>query len=163
MPSLNLPFAGRSAIVTGSGRNIGRSIALSLARGGAAVVVNGHRDAAAVDAVVREITDAGGRAIGVMADVSSHEAVAAMVQRAAQEFGSLDIAVSNVAMRKMQPFLEITPEDWNAVLGTNLSPAFYLARYAIPHMRRRRWGRIIHISGFDGFWGPVTQRAHNVA
>jgi len=163
MPSLNLPFAGRSAIVTGSGRNIGRSIALSLARGGAAVVVNGHRDAAAVDAVVREITDAGGRAIGVMADVSSHEAVAAMVQRAAQEFGSLDIAVSNVAMRKMQPFLEITPEDWNAVLGTNLSPAFYLARYAIPHMRRRRWGRIIHISGFDGFWGHVTQRAHNVA
>ena len=154
--------AGRSAVVTGSGRNIGRAIALALAAGGANVVVNGHRDRASVDAVVKDIADAGGRAIGVMADVSKHDEVAAMMRTAAEAFGSVDIVVSNVGMRRMQPFLEIGLEDWDAVLATNLTPAFYLARNAIPHMRKRKWGRIILISGFDGFWGQVTQRAHNI-
>lgn len=157
------PFAGRTAIVTGSGRNIGKGIALALARGGANVVVNGHRDADAVDAVVAEITAAGGSAIGVMADVSSHDAVRAMVERAVAAFGAVDIAISNVAYRPKQPFLEISVDDWHRVLETNLSAAFYLARNVIPHMQGRRWGRIIHISGFDGFWGHVTERAHNVA
>lgn len=155
-------FAGRTAIVTGSGRNIGRAIALALAEGGANVVVNGHRDKEAVDAVVHEIKQAGGRAIGVMADVSSHDAVADLVRQTAAEFGSVDIAISNVGIRKKQPFLEISVEDWHTVLGTNLTPAFYLARQAIPFMRERKWGRIIHISGFDGFWGQVPERAHNI-
>ena len=157
------PHAGRSAIVTGSGRNIGRAIALALAAGGASVVVNGHSDRAAVDAVVKEITDAGGRALPFMADVSKHDEVAAMVHGAADAFGSVDIVVSNVGMRRMQPFLEISLEDWDTVLATNLTPAFYLAPNAIPHMQQRKWGRIILISGFDGFWGQVTQRAHNIA
>ncbi len=163
MTQTSLPHAGRSAIVTGSGRNIGRAVALALAAGGASVVVNGHRDRAAVDAVVKEIADAGGRAIGVMADVSKHEEVAALVRAGADAFGSVDIVVSNVGMRRMQPFLEIGLEDWDAVLATNLTPAFYLARNAIPHMQKRKWGRLILVSGFDGFWGQVTQRAHNIA
>jgi len=156
------PFAGRTAIVTGSGRNIGRAIALALAAGGAQVVVNGHRDRDAVDAVVREIEAGGGRALGVMADVSSHADVARMVEAAVAAFGGADIAVSNVGIRRMQPFLEITPDDWDEVLASNLTPAFYLARNVIPHMRERKWGRIVLISGFDGFWGQVTQRAHNI-
>jgi NAD(P)-dependent dehydrogenase (short-subunit alcohol dehydrogenase family) len=156
------PFAGRTAIVTGSGRNIGRAIALALARGGASVVVNGHRDAQAVEAVRREIEAAGGRALGIMADVSKHDEVAAMVREAVERFGSVDIAISNVGMRRKQPFLDIALEDWDAVLATNLSAAFYMARNVVPHMRSRRWGRIIHISGFDGFWGQVTERAHNI-
>ncbi|OGA65567.1 MAG: hypothetical protein A3G81_28800 [Betaproteobacteria bacterium RIFCSPLOWO2_12_FULL_65_14] len=159
---VNTAFAGRTAIVTGSGRNIGRAIALGLAARGAAVVVNGHRDAQAVDAVVREIEQAGGRALGVMADVSSHEQVAELVRKTVAHFGSVDIAVSNVAMRRKQPFLDIAPGDWDEVLATNLSAAFYMARHVIPHMRGRRWGRIIHISGFDGFWSQVTERAHNI-
>ena len=152
----------RSAIVTGSGRNIGRAIALSLAAQGVSVVVNGHSDRAAVDATVKDIADAGGRALPFMADVSKHDEVAAMVQAADDAFGSVDIVVSNVGMRRMQPFLDISLEDWDAVLATNLTPAFYLARNAIPHMQKRKWGRLILISGFDGFWGQVTQRAHNI-
>lgn len=163
MGETSAAFAGRTAIVTGSGRNIGRAIALELARGGAAVVVNGHRDRAAVDGVVNEIRAAGGCALGVMADVSSHDEVARMVENAAGEFGSVDIVVSNVGIRRMQPFLEIGLADWDRVLATNLTAAFYLARNAIPHMRGRKWGRIILVSGFDAFWGQVTQRAHNIA
>ena len=162
MKQADAPFAGRTAIVTGSGRNIGRAIALALAAGGAQVVINGHRDRDAVDAVVREIEAGGGRALGVMADVSSHADVARMVEAAVAAFGGADIAVSNVGIRRMQPFLEITPDDWDEVLASNLTPAFYLARNVVPHMRERRWGRIVLISGFDGFWGQVTQRAHNI-
>ncbi len=157
------PFAGRTALVTGSGRNIGKAIALELARGGANVVVNGHRDREAVDGVVRQIEAAGGRAIGIMADVSSHDEVRAMVERIVATFGAIDITVSNVALRPKQAFLDITLEDWQRILGSNLSAPFYIARNAIPHMRARKWGRLIHISGFDAFWGQVTERAHSIA
>lgn len=152
----------RTAIVTGSGRNIGKAIALALAAQGANVVVNGHSDRAAVDATVKDIAAAGGKALAHMADVSKHDEVAAMVKAAADAFGSVDIVVSNVGIRRMQPFLEIGLEDWEAVLQTNLTPAFYLARNALPHMQKKKWGRLVFISGFDGFWGQVTQRAHNI-
>jgi len=156
------PLAGRTAIVTGSGRNIGRAIALSLANQGANVVVNGHRDRAAVYAVAEEVRERGVEALGVMADVSVDSDVARMVQVAAERLGGVDIVVSNVGIRRKQPFLEITPDDWNEVLRTNLTQAYLLARHAIPLMRARRWGRIVLISGFDGFWGQVTERAHNI-
>lgn len=156
------PLAGRTALVTGSGRNIGRAIALSLAQQGANVVVNGHSDRASVDAVVEEIRAGGGQALAHMADVGIDGEVAAMVAAASAHFGGLDIVVSNVGIRRKQPFLEITPEQWDEVLRTNLSAAFYLARHAIPVMQKGRWGRIVLISGFDGFWGQVTHRAHNI-
>ncbi len=155
-------FSGRTAIVTGSGRNIGRAMALSLAKQGAKVVVNGHQDRAAVDSVVAEIKSAGGQAMAWMADVSQDWEVAEMVKATVAEFGSVDIAVSNVGIRRKQPFLDITPQDWDTVMQTNLTPAFYVARHVIPHMQSRRWGRIVLISGFDGFWGQVTERAHNI-
>ena len=153
---------GRTAIVTGSGRNIGRAIALSFARLGANVVVNGHRDRDAVDAVAEEVRATGAQALAHMADVSADASVKDMVDAAVARFGAVDIVVSNVALRHKQAFLEITPEDWQALLQTNLTAAFYLARHAIPVMRARHWGRIVLISGFDGFWGQVTERAHNV-
>ena len=158
-----LPLSGRTAIVTGSGRNIGQAVALSLAAQGAQVVVNGHSDQAAVDSVVAQIEATGGRALGVMADVSRDDQVQQLVQRAQEHFGSVDIVVSNVGIRRKQPFLEITPEQWDEVLRTNLTAAFYLARHAIPLMQARRWGRIVLVSGFDGFWGQVTERAHNIS
>ena len=156
------PLAGRTSVVTGSGRNIGRAIALSLAAQGARVVINGHADRAAVDGVVADIQAAGGEALGVMADVGRDDEVRALVEQAVSRFGGVDIAVSNVGIRRKQPFLEITPDQWDEVLRTNLSAAYYLARHAIPGMRERRWGRIVLISGFDGFWGQVTERAHNI-
>ena len=163
MTQTSATFAGKTALVTGSGRNIGRAIALALAAGGANVVVNGHRDRKAVEKVAQDVEAAGGRALAAMADVSKHDEVASMLEHAAREFGSVDIVVSNVGLRRLQPFLEIGLEDWDAVLATNLSAAFYLARNAIPQMRRKKWGRLIFISGFDAFWGQVPLRAHSVA
>ena len=107
----------RAAIVTGSGRNIGRAIAHALAKKGAAVVVNGSSNKAAVDNVVAEINAAGGKAIGVMADVSKDDECARLVQACVDAFGSVDVMVNNVGIRRYQAFLEITPEDWNNVLA----------------------------------------------
>lgn len=152
---------GRLAIVTGAGRNIGRGIALRLAASGVNVVVNGHRDVAALEAVADECRALGVDAMPHIADVGNPDEVEAMVNAAVDRFGRIDIAVSNASVRHHQPFLDITVEDWNRTLNTNLSSAFYLARSALPVMRRGGWGRIVHISGRDGF-RPKANRAHNV-
>jgi 3-oxoacyl-[acyl-carrier protein] reductase len=154
---------GKVAVVTGSGRNIGRSIAESFAALGAKVVVNGHSDEAAMASVVEAIRGRGGEAIAIKADVSSDDDVGRLVDGAVAAFGGLDILVSNVGIRRYRAFLEITPEEWDDVIRTNLSAAFYLSRRAIPFMQKNKWGRIIVISGFDGFWGQITHRAPNVA
>ena len=154
---------GRVAIVTGSGRNIGRAVAESFAAAGAKVVVNGHKDREAVDAVVGGIRARGGEALAVMADVSQDGEVARLVDTTIATFGTLDVVVSNVGIRRKRPFLEITPDEWREVIDTNLSAAFFLARHAIPHMQAKRKGRFIVVSGFDGFWGQVAHRAHNIA
>ena len=155
------PLIGRTAIVTGSGRNIGRDIALAFAAAGANVVVNGSRHRDRIDHVVDEARRLGADAIGIVADVGDAQAVQEMVAQCVRRFGSVDIAVSNVAMRQHQPLLEITPTQWDDTLRTNLGSCFYLARSALPHMQARGWGRIVHISGRDGFF-PKENRAHNV-
>lgn len=160
-PGTGRPLAGRTAVVTGSGRNIGRAIALALARDGANLVINGHSNQEALENVAQEARGFGVEAMVALADVGDHAAVAAMVNDAERRFGSVDIAVSNVSLRLHQPFLDISIDDWQRILDTNLSSAFYLARACLPHMTSRRWGRIIHISGRDGF-SPKPNRAHNV-
>jgi NAD(P)-dependent dehydrogenase (short-subunit alcohol dehydrogenase family) len=155
-------LAARTAIITGSGQNVGRSIALFFAREGANVVINGHRNKALVDNVVAEIQLLGGKALGIMADVGDPDAVAAMVRQTSDHFGAVDIAVSNVSIRRLQPFLDISIKDWNDTLNTNLNSCFYMARAVIPGMKARQWGRLIHISGVDGFAGHIPTRAHNI-
>lgn len=155
------PLQGRTALVTGSGQNIGRGIILALARAGANVVVNGHRNASAIEAVATEAREHGVEALAIIADVGDPLAVDAMVGQATERFGSVDIAVSNVGVRHHQPFLEISVDDWRSILNSNLNSAFYLARAVLPAMAARKWGRVIHISGRDGFF-PKTNRAHNV-
>jgi NAD(P)-dependent dehydrogenase (short-subunit alcohol dehydrogenase family) len=152
----------RVAIVTGSGRNIGRAIAEAYATMGARVVVNGHRDREAIEAVASGIRSRGGDAIAVLADVSDDDSVQNLVKQTVDAYGGVDVVVSNVASRPYRPFLEITVDEWEQVLRINLSASFFLARHALPHMLTSGRGRIIHISGVDGFFGTVTHRAHNV-
>jgi len=156
------PLAGKTAIVTGSGRNIGRAIALHFARAGAHVIVNGHRNQAAIDEVVREIRSVGGKALACLADVGDPEAVRTMVKTAEDAFGQVHIAVSNVAARRHRAFLEMNLDDWNATINTNLNSAFYLAQAVLPTMQTAKWGRIIHISGEDAFAANLPGRAVNI-
>lgn len=160
--NLRATLAGRTAMVTGGGRNIGRAIAEALADAGAAVAVNGHRDRESLNAVVNGIVERGGRAHATLGDVSESADVNRMVTELERQLGSVDILVSNVAVRPMRALLDITDEEWEKVLRTNLSASFYLARRVLPGMVARKWGRIIHISGLDGFTGHMALRAHNV-
>lgn len=153
---------GKTAVVTGSGQNIGRAIAQALAREGARVVVNGLRNRDAVEQTVAAIRADGGTAHAVMADVGDPAQVEALVREAEAVFGPVDIAVSNVGQRLRMPFEQIGIEDWQRTLNTNLSACFYLAHHVVPGMRARQFGRIIHISGYDGFAGHMTERAANV-
>ncbi len=150
---------GKVALVTGAGRNIGRAIALRLARDGAAIIVNGRADQAAVEAVAAEVAALGGRAIAHLADIADEAAVAAMVARAEDALGGIDIAVSNAGLRRQTPFLSIALSEWREILSVALDGAFLLARAVVPSMIRRGGGSIVALSGISTHLG-TPERAH---
>jgi 3-oxoacyl-[acyl-carrier protein] reductase len=154
-----MSFAGKVALVTGAGKNIGRTIALDLAAGGASVVVNGRSDRAAVDGVVAEIKAAGGRAIGCIADVSDPAAVAAMIEAVTAAFGGLDIVVSNAGLRRQTPFLSMSLAEWREILSVALDGAFILCRAAVPLMVARGGGAVVALSGISTHVG-TPNRCH---
>jgi 3-oxoacyl-[acyl-carrier protein] reductase len=152
-------FAGKVALVTGAGKNIGRTIALDLAANGASLVVNGRSDRGAVDGVVAEINAAGGQAIGCMADVADPVQVQAMIETAVAAFGGLDILVSNAGLRRQTAFLEMSLAEWREILSVALDGAFILCRAAVPHMLGRGGGAIVALSGISTHVG-TPQRCH---
>src|SRR5436309_8310926 len=142
-------LAGRVAIVTGAGRNIGRAIALELAAGGAAVVVNARSNRAEAQAVAREIEETGGRALALVADVADAAAVANMMQKTAEHFGRIDILVNNAALRREQPLADMNFADWREILGVVLDGAFHCVKAALPHLRASGAGAIVNIGGLS--------------
>jgi 3-oxoacyl-[acyl-carrier protein] reductase len=159
MSALEQSFAGKIALVTGAGKNIGRTIALDLAARGASVVVNGRNDRAAIDAVVAEINTRGGQAIGCLADVSDAEAVQRMIADTIAAFGGVDIVVSNAGLRRQTPFLQMELAEWREILSVALDGAFILARAAVPHMIERGGGAIVALSGISTHVG-TPNRCH---
>lgn len=152
-------FAGKVALITGAGKNIGRRIALDMAARGANVVVNGRSDRAAVDAVVAEVNAAGGQAIGCLADVSDPVATGKMIADAVAAFGGIDILVSNAGLRRQTPFLEMALAEWREILSVALDGAFILAKAAVPHMIPRGGGAIVALSGVSTHLG-IPNRCH---
>jgi 3-oxoacyl-[acyl-carrier protein] reductase len=157
-----LPLSGRVAIVTGSGRRIGREIAEALARAGAAVVVNARSNQRQADEAVAAIERAGGRAVAVLADVSRRADADRLVATAVERLGRLDILVNNAAIRARREVGEITDEEWREVIGVVLDGSFFLIRAAIPHLERGGKGRIVNIGGATAFTG-ADAHAHVVA
>ena len=130
-------LAGRVAAVTGAGRNIGKAIALELAAGGAAVIVNARSNQREADAVVREIEAAGGKAVAVLGDVSD-PATAKNLAAAAQKLGRLDFLINNAAIRKETPLEKMSFEEWRQVHGIILDGAFHCVQACAPLLRKRR-------------------------
>ena len=149
-------FEGRVAIVTGAGRGIGRALAERFASDGAAVVVADLAEAAA-DETVGAVEAAGGRAIAVHADVTRREDVAALAATAMDRFGRIDILVNNAGITRDGLLLRMKRDDWDAVIGTNLTAAFALTQAAIKPMVRQRSGRIIAVSSVVGQMGNAGQ------
>jgi 3-oxoacyl-[acyl-carrier protein] reductase len=156
---MNMALSGKVALVTGAGKNIGRAIALALARDGAAVAVNGRGDVTAVEAVVDEIRAAGGTAMAAMADVSDREQARGLAARVAGEFGGIDILVSNAGLRRQTAYLDISLAEWREIMSVALDGAFFLSQATIPHMLARGGGSIIAMSGMSNHVG-TPNRAH---
>ena len=136
-------LTGKVAIISGSGKNIGKAIALRLAADGAAIVVNGRGDRPIIEETAREIRETGGRAMPFPADVSKPDAVAAMVEATVKEFGGIDIAVGNAGLRRQTSFLQMSLEEWHEILSVALDGAFILAKAVVPEMIKRGGGALI--------------------
>ena len=150
---------GKVALVTGSGRNIGRATVLKLAGEGANVVVNARANEQEANSVVREAQDLGVKAISIIADVGKRDQVEAMAAKALSEFGRVDILINNAAIRPHKPFTELTIEDWERVRSVVLDGAIYLTRAVIESMVANRYGRILFFTGEGAFMGGAG-RAH---
>ena len=151
-------LAGKVAIVTGAGRNIGRAIARQLAAAGASVMVNARSNQAEADAVVREIAAAGGKAMAVLADVGDAAAVEAMAQAALKRFGRIDILVNNASLRREKPIDQMSYADWREVMNATLDSAFHGVKACLPAMKKNG-GTIINIGGMSAHIGSKG-RAH---
>jgi len=153
-----MDLSNKVAIVTGSARGIGRAIALKLAEVGADIVVNDIAAAAdSLESVAEEIRSLGRQALAVIADVSSPEDVARLVETAASNFGRIDILVNNAGVTRDQIILRMSDEDWDTVLNIDLKSAFLCTRAVLRHMLRQRWGRIVSIASVVGIIGNAGQ------
>ena len=152
-----MDLSNKIAIVTGSGRGIGRAIALKLAEVGAAVVVNDIGDAEPLEAVAREIRAMGRQSLPILADVSSSSDVARLVAEAIAAYGKIDILVNNAGIARDQLVLRMSEEDWDKVLDVDLKSVFLCTKAVLRHMVKQRWGRIISMASIVGIVGNKGQ------
>ncbi|MBW4423997.1 MAG: 3-oxoacyl-[acyl-carrier-protein] reductase [Nostoc desertorum CM1-VF14] len=151
------------AIVTGASRGIGRAIAIELATQGAIAVVNYASSSTAAEAVVTEITGAGGQAIAIQADVSKGDQVDALVNAVMEKFSRVDILVNNAGITRDTLLLRLKPEDWQAVIDLNLTGVFLCTRAVSKIMLKQRSGRIINITSVAGQMGNPGQSNYSAA
>ena len=152
-----MDLSNRVAIVTGSGRGIGRAIALKLAEVGATVVVNDVGDAEPVEAVAEEIKVMNKQSLAILADVSLASDVTRLVEATRDTYGKVDILVNNVGITRDQLVMRMSDEDWDKVLSVSLKSVFLCTRAVLRHMIKQRWGRIISISSVVGIVGNQGQ------
>lgn len=153
MPTSTNPrgkLAGRTALVTGASRGIGRATALALAREGAAVAVNFHEAGDRAESVVKELRDAGARAAAFRADVSAKPEVVKMFALVERELGAVDVLVNNAGYNKPAPLLEIEPLDVDRILAVNFSGTLWATQVAGAGMVARKWGRIVNVASQAG-------------
>lgn len=143
-------FTGRSALVTGASRGIGRAISLLLAAGGARVAVNYRKSRSQAEETVRHITDSGGEAIAVEADVSQPEQVADMIRHVGEKLGPVELLVNNAGIFQPSTHADLSLDDWRANLDVNLT-GVYLVTWAVKDgMLQRRFGRIVNVTSIAG-------------
>lgn len=142
-------LSGKAAFITGASKGIGREIAKTFADAGADLVLFA-RSAEGLGETERLVRAAGTRVLACRGDVTSREDVEAAVARALAEFGRVDILVNNAGVNVRRPVEEFADEDWERILNTNLRGPFYCARAAVPHMKKRKWGRIINLGSMMG-------------
>ena len=158
---------GKTAMITGASRNIGKEVALAFAREGADLVLNTRSSQPELEAVAAQCRELGVNTHVAMGDVTEPDRVQQMVQEGIDALGKIDVLVSNVAIRPHKPLLDVSNDEWELVMRTNLFPAFYLIKAVLPGMMERRQGSIIAMGGQSAITGrpetaSVTSAKHGL-
>ena len=159
--STDKPLAGKTALVTGASRNIGRAIAVAYANAGANLILNTLQDEAALDETTRDIEAVGSRCVTQVCDIVDAASVRDMVQAGQDAFSSVDIVVCNASSRGMVDFLDLDYDAWRRVIDISIDGTFHLAQATLPGMIENGWGRIITLGGISWHTG-LKRRAHNL-
>lgn len=156
-------LAEKIAVVTGGSRGIGRAVARELARNGAKVLINYVRNAAAAEETCREIAATGSVASAFQADVSEEEGAQALITRAVEQWGGIDILVNNAGITRDKLLVNMSLDEWETVMATNLRGAFLCTKYTLKFMLRRRYGKVINITSISGILGNAGQANYAAA
>ena len=154
---------GKTALVTGGSRGIGRAIVLELAREGAKVAVNYQSNDAKAQEVADEVAKSGGSCILAKANLANPQEARAMVKQVAEKFVHLDILVNNAGITRDKLLPKMTDEDWIEVIQTNLNGMFFCTSAAIPYMTAQSYGRIVNISSMNGQVGAIGQANYSAS
>lgn len=155
MDSLLESLIGKTALVTGASRGIGRAAALALAAAGCDVAVNYLKSEKEAASACHAIEELGRRAYAIRADVSQLVDVKDLIEKTQSDLGTIDILVNNAGINPAKPFLELDLDDWNRTIDANLTSAFLVSQAVVPDMRRRGWGRLIFLSSVAAQTGGV--------
>ena len=158
---------GKTALITGAGKNIGRACALGLAEDGFNVVINGSSDKAACDGVAKDAAKFGVKTLVIMGDVGKATECKRIADEAIKAFGAVDALLNNAALRPNKPFLEMSEAEWRRIISVDLDAAVWLSRACLPGMLTRGWGRIVNFTGMNAIHGhagraPVSVAKHGV-
>jgi 3-oxoacyl-[acyl-carrier protein] reductase len=158
-----IDLTGKTALVTGGSRGIGRAIVLRLATQGADVAFSYRGNQAAAEATAAEVEGLGRRALAVQADAKEQEGAEALVKAVLEAFGKIDILVNNAGITRDDLIMRMKPEDWTDVLETNLFGAFYALKACTRPMLKARAGRVINITSVSGQAGQMGQANYSSA
>ncbi len=157
------PVIQRTALVTGSGRNIGRAIAVNLAMRGYNIVLNGSSDQAACESVAMEVETAGAKAVIAMGDVGIRDDVNNITDIGIKHFGTIDVLVNNTAIRPSFDLINDDEADFQRIMNVNFYSAWWLARRCLPGMIDKQWGRIINFTGMNAQQGYTGKSAVSIS
>jgi 3-oxoacyl-[acyl-carrier protein] reductase len=158
-----MDLSNKVAIITGSGRGIGKTIAQKLAEAGATIVINDIGEIASIEAVAEEIRAMNRKSIAVLADISSSADVDRMVETTITTYGRVDILVNNAGITRDHLLLRMSEEDWDRVITINLKSVFLCTKAVLRYMTRQRWGRIINMASIVGIVGNAGQANYAAA
>jgi len=150
---VNMRLQGKTALITGSGRNIGRSISLILASMGANVVINSKTNFEAANETADEIRKLGAKALVAMGDIGSEKDVSRMVKEIQTNVDTVDIVINNGSLRKVQEFTSMTYDHWKEMINTDLDSAFLMTQPFVAGMIEKGWGRVINLAGLNAIEG----------
>lgn len=153
----------KCALITGSGRNIGRALALDLATRGYGIVLNGSTDRQACQNVADEIAAAGGESVIAMGDIGERDHAQAIAQTGIDHFGCIDVLINNAAVRPNIDFLASDEAQWDRIYNINFKSSYWLARACLPGMIDKGWGRIIQFTGMNAQQGYEGKSAVSVS